>query len=74
MAKLLCLRSVFSSVRWDLLVDPLCLVQKMHFWTLWLFKPLFLDLDRLIGPTLVHGSGHGKGRSKLSRLGFQRGA
>ena len=47
---------------WDLIVDPLCLVQTMHCWTLWLFNPLCLDLDRLIGPTLVHGSGHGKGR------------
>ena len=58
---------------WDLLVDPLCLVQMMHFWTLWLFQALCLRLNRLIGPTLVHGSGHGKGRSKLSWLGFRCG-
>ena len=38
------------------------------------FKSLCLGLDRLIGPTLVHGSGHGKGRSKLSWLGFRHGA
>ena len=55
---------------WICLVDPLCLVKTMHFWTLWLFKALCLGLDRLIGPTLVHGSGHGKGRSKLCRLGI----
>ena len=59
---------------WDLLVDPLCLVGMMHFWTLWPFKPFCLDLDRLIGPALVHGSGYRKGHPNLSRLGFWRGA
>ena len=47
---------------------------KLHFWTLWPFQALCLSLDRLIGPTLVHGSSHGKGRPKLSRAGFQHGA
>ena len=59
---------------WDLIVYPLHLVQTVHFWTLWLFKPLCLSLDRLIGPTLVYGSGHGKGCSKLSQRGFWCGA
>ena len=59
---------------WELLVDPLDLVWMMHFWTLWLFQVLCLSLERLIGPILVHRSGHGKGRSKISQLGFWCGA
>ena len=66
-------RNVFHLFYWDLLVDPLCFMQTMHFQTLWPFKALCLNLDRLIRPTLVHGSGHGKGRPKLAWAGFQRG-
>ena len=43
---------------------------KLHFWTLWPIQALCLDLDRLIRPTLVHGSSHGKGRLKLVQAGF----
>ena len=57
----------------DLLVDLLYLVQMMHFWTLWLFESLCFGQNSLIGPTLVHGSSHEKGRPKLCWLDFWHG-
>ena len=57
----------------DLLVDPLYSAWTMHFRILWLFQELCPSLDRLIGPKLVHRSGHRKGHSKLSLLGFRCG-
>ena len=63
-------RSVFHLFCWDLLVDPLCFEQTMHLKTFWTFQALCLDLDRLIGPTLVHGNSHGTGRLKLAWVGF----
>ena len=63
-------KSVFSLFYWDLLVNPLCSVWTIHYWTLWPFQELCLNLDRLIGPTLVHGSSHEKGHPKLAWAGF----
>ena len=65
-------RSMFHLFCWDLLVDPLCYIQTMHFQTLWPFKVLCLDLDRLFGLSLVHGSSHEKKHSKLAWAGFWR--
>ena len=66
-------KSVFSSVLLGFASGSIVFCAKLHYWTLWLFRALCLGLDRLIGPTLVHGSSHGKGCLKLSRAGFQPG-
>ena len=63
-------RSVFYLFYWDLLVGSIVFCAKLHFQTLWPFQALCLDLDRLVGPSLVHGSSHGKGHPKLAWAGF----
>ena len=63
-------KSVFSSILLGFASRSVMFIAKLYFWILWLFQALCLSLDRLIGPTLVHGSGHGKGHPKLSWAGF----
>ena len=42
--------SVFHLFHWICLVDPLYLVQMMHFWTLWLFQHFVLAWTDLLDP------------------------
>ena len=63
-------RSVFSFVLLGFVSKSIVFCAKLHYWTLWLFRTLCPGYNKLIGPTLVHGSGHGKGHPKLSWAGF----
>ena len=65
--------SVFSSVLLGFASRSVVFSAKLQFWTLQPFQVLCLDLDRLIGPSLVHGSGHGKGTRSYLGLVFWHG-